>query len=165
MYQLIFKQQVTKGFQNISRANFDSVLSLFAPDIHFTFVGDHALGGDWHSRAMAKRWFERVHRLFPDLQLTPKQIRVAGWPWDVTVVTQFEVQATLPDKSRYRNAGVQILRIRWGKIVDDYLIEDTQLLSTALAQIAASGNEEAAAGPLIPSPSPLPTSPLWEASH
>jgi len=68
---------------------------------------------------MAKRWFERVHRLFPDLRLTPKQIRVAGWPWDVTVVTQFEIQATLPNKSPYRNEGVQILRIRWGKIVKD----------------------------------------------
>ena len=152
MYQLIFKQQVTKGFQNISRANFDAVLNLFAPDIHFTFVGDHALGGDWHDRAMAKRWFERVHRLFPDLQLTPKQIRVAGWPWDITVTTQFEIRATLPDKSPYHNEGVQILRIQWGKIVSDYLIEDTQLLSKALAQIAGSGNAEAGAVPLIPSP-------------
>ena len=152
MYQLIFKQQVTKGFQNISRANFDAVLSLFAPDIHFTFVGNHALGGDWHDRTMAKRWFERVHRLFPDLHLTPKQIQVAGWPWDVTVTTQFAIQATLPDKSPYHNEGVQILRIRWGKIVDDYLIEDTQLLSAALTKIAASGNAEAGEGPLIPSP-------------
>ncbi|MEO8609675.1 MAG: nuclear transport factor 2 family protein [Chloroflexota bacterium] len=158
MYQLIFKQQVTKGFANISKANFEAVLSLFAEDIHFTFVGNHALGGDWHDRAMAKRWFERVHRLFPDLQLRPKQIRVAGWPWDVTVTTQFAITATLPDKSQYRNEGVQILRIRWGTIVSDYLIEDTQLLSTALAQIASRGNVEAAEGRLSPPLSPLPTS-------
>ena len=148
MYQMIFKRQVTKGFEHISRANFDAVLNIFAPDIHFTFVGLHALGGDWHSREMAKRWFERVHRLFPDLQLTPKQIRVSGWPWDVTIVTQFAIQATLPDKSQYCNEGVQVLRVRWGKAVYDYLIEDTLLLSAALATIAASGNAEAKEKPL-----------------
>ena len=152
MYQFIFKRQVAKGFEHISHANFDAVLSIFAPDIHFTFVGNHALGGDWHNRDMAKRWFERLHRLFPDLQLTPKHIRVTGFPWDVTMVTQFEVRATLPDKSPYQNEGVQVLRVRWGKAVDDYLIEDTQLLSAALAKIAASGNVEAGEGILIPSP-------------
>lgn len=151
MYQLIFKQQVRKGFENISKGNFDAVLSIFAPDIHFTFVGDHALGGDWHSREMASRWFERVHRLFPDLKITPRHIHVSGLPWDAKVVTQFDIQATLPDKSQYRNQGVQILRIKWGKAVDDYLIEDTQLLSAALGKIAASGNAEAGMGSLAAS--------------
>src|SRR6187399_3308918 len=123
MYQLIFKRQVTKGFENISKANFGPVLNIFAPDIHFTFVGNHALGGNWHDREMAKRWFERLHRLFPDLQLTPKHIRVSGWPWDATIVTQFAIRATLPNQSQYCNEGVQILRVRWGKAIYDYLIE------------------------------------------
>jgi ketosteroid isomerase-like protein len=148
MYQLIFKQKVAQGFADISRANFEAVLNIFAPDIHFTFVGDHALGGNWHSRDLAKQWFDRIHRLFPDLRLTPRQIRVSGFPWDVTIVTQFEVQATLPDRSIYKNQGIQILRVRWGKAVEDYLIEDTQLLGAALAQISASGNSEADAKPL-----------------
>ena len=148
MYQLLFKQQVAKGFQNISRANFDDVLKLFSPDIHFTFIGNHAMSGDWHSRDAAKRWFERVHRLFPDLKLIPHRIVVTGWPWDVTAITQFEVQATLPNQSPYSNRGIQILRIRWGKIVEDYLIEDTQLLVSALGQLVKHGNTEAAAAPL-----------------
>jgi ketosteroid isomerase-like protein len=148
MYQLIFKRKVAQGFADISRANFEAVLNIFAPDIHFTFVGDHALAGNWHSRDLAKQWFDRIHRLFPDLRLTPRQIRVSGFPWDVTIVTQFEVQATLPDHSIYKNQGIQILRVRWGKAVEDYLIEDTQLLGAALARINASGNSEAAAKPL-----------------
>ncbi len=148
MYQIIFKQQVAKGFQNISHANFDAVLKLFAPDIHFTFVGHHSIGGDWQDRNIVKQWFDRVHRLFPDLQLIPLHIHVSGWPWDVTAITQFEVKATLPDGRLYRNQGVQILRIRLGKIVADYLIEDTQLLLAALDQIAQSGNAEAHAARL-----------------
>lgn len=148
MYQLIFKRQIVKGFQNISRANFDDVLKLFAPDIHFTFVGDHAMAGNWRDRVIVKQWFDRVHRLFPDLQLIPLHIQISGWPWDVSATTQFEVQATLPDGSRYRNQGVQILRIRLGKIVTDYLIEDTQLLEQALEKIAQSGNKEATAAQL-----------------
>lgn len=148
MYHRIFKQQVAKGFQNISQANFDAVLKLFAPDIHFTFVGEHTMGGDWRDRSIVKQWFNRVHRLFPDLHLTPLSIRVSGWPWDVTAITRFEVRATLPDGSPYRNQGMQILRIRLGKIVEDYLIEDTQLLAAALDQIAQSGNSEALAARL-----------------
>src|SRR5215813_1409147 len=145
MYQWIFKRQIRQGFQNISHARFDEVLKLFSPDIHFTFAGHHAMGGDWHQRELAKRWFERVHRLFPDLIVTSRQIRVTGWPWDITAVTQFDVQATLPDRTPYANQGVQILRVRWGKIVDDYLIEDTQLLVSALERIASCGNAEAMA--------------------
>jgi ketosteroid isomerase-like protein len=145
MYGWIFKQQIRQGFQNISRANFDEVLKVFAPDIHFQFVGDHAIAADVHNREKVKAWFERVHRLFPDLKVTPRHIRVTGWPWDVTAITHFDVQATLPGNSPYKNQGIQILRIRWGKIVDDYLIEDTQLLTSALSQIADAGNGEARA--------------------
>jgi len=148
MYQRIFKRQITQGFQDISRGNFDVVLNIFAPDVHFTFVGDHAMGGDWRDRKLVRQWFERVHRLFPDLQLTPLHIQVTGWPWDVTAITRFEIRATLPDQSPYRNQGVQILRIRLGKVVEDHLIEDTQLLVAALDQIAQSGNAEARAARL-----------------
>jgi ketosteroid isomerase-like protein len=145
MYGWIFKQQIRQGFQNISRANFDEVLKVFAPDVHFHFVGNHALTADVHSRESVRAWFDRVHRLFPDLHITPRHIRVTGLPWNVTAITQFDVQATLPGNLPYRNQGIQILRIRLGKIVDDYLIEDTQLLDSALSQIANAGNAEAGA--------------------
>jgi hypothetical protein len=62
---------------------------------------------------------------------------------NVSVTIQFEVQATLPDGSPYRNMGVQILRIWFGTIVEYYLIENTQLLISALNRIAPSGNAEA----------------------
>jgi ketosteroid isomerase-like protein len=149
MYQWIFKRQIVQGFQNISRAQFDEVLKVFDPHVHFRFVGDHAIAADVYSRELVKDWFERVHRLFPDLKVTPHHIRVTGWPWDITAVTQFDVEASLPDATPYFNQGVQILRIRRGRIVDDYLIEDTQLLVSALDQVAHSGNAEALAAPLV----------------
>jgi hypothetical protein len=148
MYQWIFKRKIVQGFRDISAAQFDKVLSNFSPQVRFQFVGDHAIAADVQGLTSVKNWFERVHRLFPNLTITPRRIRVSGLPWDVMAVTQFDVRATLPDQSRYANQGVQILRIQWGKIVDDYLIEDTQLLASALERVAASGNAEAKAAPI-----------------
>jgi hypothetical protein len=148
MYQWIFKRRIVQGFRDISAAQFDKVLSNFSPQVHFQFVGDHAIAADLQGLTPVKNWFERIHRLFPDLKITPSKMRVSGPPWDVTAVTQFDVRATLPDQSRYSNQGVQILRIQWGKIVDDYLIEDTQLLASALERVAAAGNSEAKAAPI-----------------
>ena len=49
---------------------------------------------------------------------------------NAVVVTQFTISDTLPDGTLYQNQGVQVARIRWGLVVEDHLIEDTQLLTT-----------------------------------
>lgn len=143
MYQLIAKQKVRQGFQNISTANYEPLLKQFAPDIHFTFAGNHALAGEFHSRDSVRQWFNRVHRIFPGLQLVPNRIFVSGPPWDMVVTTQWTVSDTLPDGKPYHNRGVQILRIRLGTVVEDHLIEDNQIL------IAHLGISEAAQSPLV----------------
>lgn len=145
MFHRMVRGRVRKGFADISRGDFDPVLQQFAPDIHFSFAGSHAIQGDFHQRESVKRWFERLHRLFPGLTITPQHIIVSGLPLDIRSVTQFSVAETLPDGQPYHNAGVQILRIKWGKIVEDHLVEDTDALLNALRHLAALGVEEALA--------------------
>jgi ketosteroid isomerase-like protein len=132
MYQGIFKRQIRQAFEKLSAGHFDDVLRIFGQDIHFTFVGDHALSIDTHDKQAVQEWFVNWRRLFPTMQITPVKIVVSGPPWDVVATTQFEVTETLPDGSPYQNAGVQVVRIRFGKVVYDYLIEDTTLLQQAL---------------------------------
>lgn len=148
MYQFIAKQKVRQGFQQISQADFAPLLEQFAPDIHFTFAGDHAMAGNFHTREAVHQWFDRVHHLFPDLQLVPDRIFVAGPPWDMVVTTQWHVSASLLDGTPYKNNGIQVLRIRWGKVVEDHLIEDTQLLVGVLQRLAGQGMTEASAPPI-----------------
>ena len=149
MYKFIVKQLVRRGFQQMSQGNFEEVLKLFQPTIHFVFPGTHALAADLHDVQLVRQWFQRFSRIFPGLQFELQTILVNGWPWNTVVATRFIVRATLKDGRPYRNAGGQFIRIRWGRIVEDYLYEDTQTLANELQREAQQGVEEAKAAPLI----------------
>lgn len=147
MYHAIVRRNVRNGFAQLSQGNPKPVLSLFAPNILLTFAGNHALGAEVRGLEKARQWFERMLRIFPDLHIKPTSIWVSGWPWNTLVVTHFEVSAQLPGRA-YSNAGIQLLRLSWGKILEDRLIEDTVLLQEALNYLAARGVDEAKARPL-----------------
>ncbi len=148
MYQWIFRRKIREGFEDISRGNFDKLLKQFSPTIAFSFSGGHALAGEFHQRQTVKEWFERVHRIFPGLKIEAQNIFVSGLPWNVVVVTQFRICDQLPDGTLYENKGVQVARIRWGRVVEDHLIEDTQYLAQILERLVSLGVQEAAALPL-----------------
>lgn len=53
------------------------------------------------------------------------------------MVTRFRVEATLGDGTPYRNEGVQWVRLRWGRMVEDYVLEDTVRLAEAVRRQSA----------------------------
>lgn len=148
MYQWIFKRKIREGFEDISQGRFEKLLTQFAPEIEFTFPGDHAMAGHFYRRETVRQWFERIHRIFPGLRIEAQNIYVSGFPWNAVVVTRFSARDTLSDGTIYQNQGVQVARIRWGKVVEDHLIEDTQRLSEMLQRAAKLGIAEATATPL-----------------
>lgn len=147
MYHSIVKQILRNGFAQLSQGNPKAVLGAFSKNVHLTFAGNHALGADIHGLEQAQKWFERVLRIFPGLQVQPKTIMVSGWPWNTLIVTHLEISAQLPGKS-YRNQGIQVLRLRFGKVTEDHLIEDNLLLKDALDYLAARGVAEASSPPM-----------------
>ena len=48
------------------------------------------------------------------------------------------ISAPLPDGTTYRNEGVRWLRLRWARIVDDWVLEDTIALQGALDQLQSA---------------------------
>jgi ketosteroid isomerase-like protein len=148
MYHAIVERNVRAGFREMSKGNYQAVTTLFAPDVRFAFSGDHAIGGECHTQAQVTQWFERLYRIFPDIQFEVRSVAVSGWPWDTTATTQFTVRATLRDGQRYENQAIQFLRLRWGRIVEDLLFEDTHKLVLALNRMAAQGVSEAVAAPI-----------------
>jgi ketosteroid isomerase-like protein len=143
MYRMIVRRKARTTFGFINAKEYERVLKVFAPDAVFCFSGDHVMGGELRGPAQIRAWFERVFRLFPDLRLEPLSVVVMGPPWNTLASTRFRVHATLPDGRAYTNEGMQFLRLRWGKAVEDRLYEDTQALVSALEVIAAHGNDEA----------------------
>ena len=60
-----------------------------------------------------------------------------GWPWHTTAVVRLGVEATLIDGTTYSNEAVQWVHLRWGRMVDDWVLEDTIALDRALVTQAA----------------------------
>ena len=148
MYRAFVRRVVKATFRHLSAGEHDEVLRSFAPSAQFCFAGDHALGGQVHGIDRIRAWFERLGRLFPGIQLGPVDVCVGGWPWNTVVSTHFTAAATLPDGRPYENEGMQLLRIRWGRVVEDRIFEDTQAVVSALDVIARCGNAEAGVAPL-----------------
>jgi ketosteroid isomerase-like protein len=144
MYRAIVRQLVRRAFRHLSRGEYGPVVNQFSTDSVFCFEGDHALGGERHGREQAEQWFRDMLRLFPGIRLTTHDVVVNGWPWKTVVATRFSVEAPSPDGNVYRNEGMQFLRLRWGRIVEDRLFEDTQELVAELERRAQQPAAQAA---------------------
>ncbi len=97
---------------------------------------DH--GVDVVGRDQFAAWLERVAAVFPDLRFTVADVAVAGWPWNTRVAVRLLITATLADGSAYRNEAAQWIRLRWGRMVDDWVLEDTAALNAALSVQSAA---------------------------
>ena len=148
MYGAIVKRIIRDGFRQFSSGNPEPIVSKFSANSHFVFLGDHAMGADLHTQPAIRQWFERILRLFPGIEITPVEIKVSGMPWDTLVVAQLRIRATLPDGRAYENKGLQMVRLRWGKIVEDWVYEDTYILVGELQNLAQQGISEALSQPI-----------------
>ena len=134
MYKFIARQ-VTRGvYAKINRGDWQAIMKSFDPHVHFMFVGQHALAVDCDNPEPIKSFFRRTFELIPDFHLEPKTILVNGPPWSMWVATHFTARGTLGG-APYANHGIQLLHLRWGKIIEDFIYEDSQLLAQRLEQL------------------------------
>ena len=135
MYRLIVKRILRGAYRQMSSGNYESVVKKFGPGSVFEFAGTHELGGERRGIDEVREVFQRMFDRFPDLRLEPKAILVNGMPWNTVVAVRFVVRATVAGEP-YRNEGMQFLRLRFGRVVEDRLYEDTQKLAAALERVA-----------------------------
>lgn len=148
MYHAVVRRVARRTFAQVAAKDYGAVLASCSPDIHHRFGGDHALGGERYTREALGRWFERLGRLAPTLAFDVQDVWVKGWPHHTVAVIRWEATQTLPDGSGYRNHGVHVVRMRWGKAVEIDANEDSQLVADSLRVLAAHGIEEATAPPI-----------------
>jgi ketosteroid isomerase-like protein len=149
MYHMIVEKIARKNFERVNRNDYTALLNDCDPKIRHRFGGDHALGGERHDREALRRWFERLGRTLPNLQLNVHDVWVKGWPHNTTIILRWQASATLNDGSPYRNRGVHIIKMRWGKVTDIDANEDSQAVVQGLAIQARNGIPEAAAEPIL----------------
>lgn len=149
MYHTIVKHIARKNFLRVSEKDFDALLNDCAPNVHHHFGGNHALGGERHDREALRQWFNRLGRLGKHLELTVEDVWIKGLPHDTTAIIRWSATDTLPDGSPYRNRGVHIVKMKWGKVVDIDAHEDSQAVAENLVKQAAMGIAEAKAPQII----------------
>jgi ketosteroid isomerase-like protein len=124
---LVHKAAVT-GWQRLSDHRVDDLP--LADDVHFVFLGDHALAVDLHGAEALRGWLRELFVRFPRLRFEPENVVVEGGPWSTRIATRYN--ATQDGELVYR--AVQFARIAWGKLAEETIQPDTQLLAAALAR-------------------------------
>ena len=152
MHGVIAQRRVRRVFAALSRGDVGPALAGMAPDVHHRFAGEHALGGERHDRDAVRLWFERLFRLFPQLDFTVTRTVASGRPWDLTVVVEWRADVTPQVGERYVNVGAHVVRVRRGRVVCLHAYEDSQAVAEALRAMAAAGVAEAAAAPITSPP-------------
>ena len=148
MYKRIAARRAEGLFEALGRGDWEVALKDVSPRVHHVFPGDNALGGERHSRDAMRRWFERLYRLFPDLQFDVHKVVVKGWPWDLLVAVEWSDHGHACDGVAYENEGAHWIRIRRGKAVYIHAFLDTEKVTAICQRLAAGGVEEAAAEPI-----------------
>lgn len=148
MYHAIVRRKLRRVFAEIGNGNPDYVLAGLATHFEHSFAGDHALGGVRHSEGAIRAWFERLYRLFPDINFTIKHVAVSGWPWNTTAIVEWHDSARTAADAPYDNDGAHVVRLSWGKLVSLHAYLDTEIVKDACEKMADSGIAEASAAPI-----------------
>jgi ketosteroid isomerase-like protein len=148
MFHAIFEGQARATFARVNEHDYDRILADATPGIRHRFSGDHALGGERNDPEHLRLWFERLHRVMPELVLTVGDVWVSGGLRKTTVIVRWTAEATLLDGSPYVNRGVHVIQLRNRKIVSIDVAEDSQAVEWALKRQATSGLAEAVAAPI-----------------
>ena len=145
MYHAIVKKIAKKNYERVNRHDYDAVLKDCVPNVKHRFAGDHALGGERNDLDTLRRWFVRLGKVLPKLQLTVTDIWVKGWPHHTTVFVRWLANTTLTDGELYKNRGIHIIVMKWGKVHSLDVHEDSEAVAKALGRQAAAGIDEALA--------------------
>ena len=117
----------------------DAPWRLAADDLAFSFAGDTPLAGSWVGRDHLRDWLRSFRARYDELHFTVEEVAVSGWPWRTTVANRFRVTGTWLDGGAYENEAVQWATLRWGRMTRDLVLEDTKVLSDAIAAVPSRG--------------------------
>jgi ketosteroid isomerase-like protein len=134
---------------HVERGEFNVLLRTFDRRCRFRFAGDSPLGADLSSLPEIRSWFERFRRLLPEPRFEIQAAVVSGPPWRQRLAAHVVIRSTVGGEP-YDNQFAQFLTLRWGKVIDDLVLEDTQRWERACRRLALAGVPDASEPPMLP---------------
>lgn len=148
MYKHIVRAKILRIFSELNKGNYEPVLSSFSREFEHWFVGDSALSGRRTSMAATRSWYERLYRIFPNIQFQLKGVAISGMPWNTLVTVEWTDTYTLLNNEKRDNCGVHLIRLKWGQGTSVRIYCDTNRLNENLAIQLQGGVAEASAAPI-----------------
>jgi ketosteroid isomerase-like protein len=150
MYHLVARQMARRFYGKLNQGDYEWIVRRYAPHMPFGHKqeGNGALGGTRHSPAAAHRWFQRLFALIPTLHVEIKEVIGRGGPWHVALMIEWVASGTCADGQPFHDTGVQVVHIRWGRIIGARWYHDTQAVAEACQRMAQNGIKEADGPPI-----------------
>ncbi|MGJ3508638.1 nuclear transport factor 2 family protein [Enemella sp. A6] len=139
VYHAIVANKLRKLWAEMGHGQAGAAISQASDRLHFRFIAPPPLGVELRGQEAFAAWFELLYSYFPDLNFELTDVQVSGWPWKTRAVVRLNISTTLADGSPYTNEAAQLLTIRWGKLAEDDVFEDTAKLAEAIAIQRAHG--------------------------
>ena len=128
LYHRLVRRQALALWDKLSDQRIDEIP--MAADVHFVYLGDHALATDLRGADAMRSWLrDELFRRLPGLRFDVEEILVEGGPWSTRLATRYA--ARRDGQLVYR--GVQFTHIVWGKLVEERVLPDTKALAAALS--------------------------------
>ena len=124
MYSWIVRQALRRLEKQLAGGEVDKLMGSYADDAVMVFPGDSSWSGEHRGKPAIRAWAERFTALRPTFVVS--DAAVAGPPWNMRVMFTFTDRITAPDGFEYRNAGMEFVRMRLGRIVEHRVYLDTQ---------------------------------------
>ena len=128
IYSALVRKAALIGWQRLSDHRVDDLP--LADDVHFVFLGDHALAVDLHGAEALRGWLRDLFMRFPRLRFEPQNMIVEGGPWSTRMATRYN--ATQDGELVYR--AVQFAHVVWGKLAEETIQPDTKMVAAALGR-------------------------------
>ncbi|MDO5652681.1 MAG: nuclear transport factor 2 family protein [Brachymonas sp.] len=148
MYHAIVRQRLANAFAGLSQGRVEAITNELAPHAVHTFIGHHALSGVRRQPALIRQWYERLLRLMPGITFQLDEIVAKGPPWNTLAVVHWQETNFGTDGVQTTTDGVNVIKLRWGKVVSVRIYTDTVALKATLDRIFNKGTTEAHAAPI-----------------
>ena len=118
--------------------------ALDRPDVRFVFPGSNSWSGEYRGAAERRRWLERLVRV--GVKTEPDEVLAQGFPWSTTVCIRGRSWWENSGGERiYDNHFVIWAKLRWGRVAEYEVYEDTEKAAALDAYLEANEPALAAA--------------------
>jgi ketosteroid isomerase-like protein len=135
MLSWLTKQLISRVMARTRAGDIKPTLMLDDPNVRFAFPGQNSWSGVFNGRDAHRQWLERLVRV--GVMTEPDEVAVSGFPWKMTVAIRGRSWRDTPGGERvYENRFVIWGRLRWGRLYDYEVYEDTYKANALDAYLA-----------------------------